>query len=345
MRSSPRSRSGFTLVESIFSVTLLGVVIMGSVMLFSHDMEVSRGSISVQVAQNQAQALIYAVEKELSNARGERPVASLTGALGSGAGGTLSLDSSAGFPPTGTITIERGTTRSEHIDYQSLVNDGSTLANLARGAQCSTAVAHAQNAEVLWSGLAERLALSGTPPPDLYDGQALESAGPAYFRGDGTGISYRMPIDPAGGREFFANGQLQWGASVGQQALLTGWCALIFVPVASFDEAQAGIDLNHDGDRTDVFDVGQIHRRRWDTSDPAGPDGTDVAIGPRVVLQEHCRYGSDLDGDGFGDPIFLWDPGSGRLHLRLYVLGRNPQGRPTVRRVESMVFLRNSDGS
>jgi competence protein ComGC len=344
MRVLPHSRSAFTLVESVFAATLVSVVILGSIVLLSRDMEVSKRSISVQVAQNQAQTLIYALEKELSNARGERPVATLTSAVGAGTVGNLQVDSSAGFPPAGTLTIERGTQHSEHIEYSNLAGDGITLAGLTRGTDCSTATGHAQNAEVLWSGLAEVLALTGTPPPDLYDGQALESAGPVYFRGDGTGISYRMPTDPAGGHEFFADGQLQWGAVVGQQSLLTGWSALYYVPVGTYDEAQSGIDINHDGDRTDVFDIGQIHRRSWSTSDPASADSREVAIGPSVVLQEHCRHGSDLDGDGFGDPIFLWDPVSGRLHLRVFVLGRNKQGWPTVRRVESMVFLRNSAG-
>jgi len=344
MNAIRSSRAAFTLVESVFASTLVAVVILGSIVLLSRDMEVSRSSISVQVAQNQAQTLIYALEKELANARGERPVATLTSAIGSGAVGGILLDSSAGFPPAGTLTIERGTQHSEHVQYSDLAADGVTIAGLMRGADCSTATGHAQNAEVLWSGLAEVLALTGTPPPDLYDGQALESAGPVYFRGDGTGISYRMPTDPAGGHDYFADGQLQWGAVVGQTSRLTGWSALYYVPVGTYDEAQAGIDINHDGDRTDVFDVGQIHRRSWDTSNPASAEGREVPIGPSVVLQEHCRYGSDLDGDGFGDPIFLWDPVSGRLHLRLFVLGRSKQGWPTVRRVESMVFLRNSGG-
>jgi Tfp pilus assembly protein PilV len=341
---SAARRSGFTLVEALFAASLVSIVILGSIMLVSHDMQVSRSSISVQVAQNQAQTLIYAMEKELSNARGERPVATLTSALGTGSGGTLSLDSSAGFPPQGMITVDRGTSQSEHIAYVTLAADEATLSGLTRGAQCSSSSGHAQNAEVLWSGLAEVLALSGTPPPDLYDGQALESAGPTYFRGDGTGISYRMPTDPTpGGHDYFANGQLQWGATVGQTPLLTGWCALYYVPDGTYDESKTGLDINHDGDTTDVFDIGQIHRARWNTADPASAPKV-VAIGPSVVLQEHCSYGADLDGDGFGDPIFLWDSVSGRLHLRLFVMGRNAQGWPTVRRVESMVFLRNSDG-
>lgn len=343
MQNASRSRSGFTLVEILFAASLLSVVILGSIMLLSHDMQVSKGSISVQVAQNQAQTLIYALEKELSNARGERPVATLTNGLGGGNGGTVTLDSTAGFPPAGSITIDRGTNSSEHIAYTTLAADGLTITGLTRGAQCGSPVSHAQNAEVLWSGLAEVLALSGTPPASDYDGQALESAGPVYFRGDGTGLSYRMPTDPAGGHDFFANGQLQWGATVGQAPLLTGWCALFYVPDGSYDEGVTGIDINHDGDTSDVFDIGQIHRARWNTADPASAPN-DVPIGPSVVLQERCHYGSDLDGDGFGDPIFLWDPVSGRLHLRIFVLGRNVQGWPTVRRVESMVFLRNSDG-
>ncbi len=108
MSAVQSSRSAFTLVESVFAATLVSVVILGSIALLSRDMEVSKSSISVQVAQNQAQTLIYALEKELSNARGERPVATLTSAIGSGTLGSILLDSSAGFPPAGTLTIERG---------------------------------------------------------------------------------------------------------------------------------------------------------------------------------------------------------------------------------------------
>ena len=338
-----RAAAGFTLVENVFAVTLTSVVVLGCIVLFSRDVQVSRGTMSVQVAQNQAQTLVYAIEGELANARGERPVSTLAQALGSGSGGVITLAASAGFPPGGLACIDRGTNHVERIAYATLESDGRTLNDLMRGVGCTQPASHAANSEVLWDGLAEVLTLGGSPPPELYDGRTLESGGPTYFRGTGAGFSYRLPTDPSGGHDYFQGGELQWGALVDQTPTLDGWCALYFVPRDAFDEATSGVDLNHDGDTTDVFDIGGIHRARWSTSDPAGAPH-DVQMGPNVVLQERCHWGADLDGDGFGDPIFLWDPGSGRLHIRLYVYGRNPEGRPAVRRVESMVFLRNSDG-
>jgi len=102
--------------------------------------------------------------------------------------------------------------------------------------------------------------------------------------------------------------------------------------------------VNHDGDETDVFDVGQIRAHTWDSADPAVP-ASDIGLGPASVLQERCNAGGDLDGDGFDDPIFLWDPARRRLHVRLYVLGRTGGEVPAVRKVESMIFMRNEVGT
>ena len=339
-----RARAGFTLVESSFAATMLGVVLLGSIVLLARNTQMSQGSIGVHVAQNQAQALIYRLERELANARGERPVATLGEALGGGTGGTLRLDSTHGFPPTGLVLIDRGTDHAERIAYGTLAADGTTLDQLVRGTQCTASAAHAQGSEAIWCGLAETLSLSGNPPADLWDGRALESAGPVYFRGDGLGFSYRLPTDPAGGQDYLVDGALQWGATVGQTPTLQGWCALVYVPRDLFQESERAFDLNRDGDTDDLFDVGQLHRRSWSTNAPA--DGaTDTVLGPCVVLQERCHPGADLDGDGFEDPLFLWDATSGRLHMRLFVLGTNRQGEPAVRRVESLVFLRNEAGS
>ena len=56
---------------------------------------------------------------------------------------------------------------------------------------------------------------------------------------------------------------------------------------------------------------------------------------------EHC----DLSGDGFDDPIFLWDASLGTLHVRLLLVVGNIETIPVVRRADTVLFLRNGAGS
>ena len=86
--------------------------------------------------------------------------------------------------------------------------------------------------------------------------------------------------------------------------------------------------------------MGQIRRLSWDATDPTG-QVDDVGLGPTVLLQEQCNWGGDLDGDGFDDPIFLWDKDTNQLHVRLFVLGWAMKQMPIVREVDSVMFLRN----
>ena len=112
------------------------------------------------------------------------------------------------------------------------------------------------------------------------------------------------------------------------------------MPRFTYLESASGDDLNNDGDTVDVFEVGQIRRRIWDATDPTVPPA-DLGLGPTNILQEQCNWGGDLDGDGFNDPIFLWDRDSRQLHIRLFILGRSNSDVPIVREVQSLVFLRN----
>jgi len=59
------------------------------------------------------------------------------------------------------------------------------------------------------------------------------------------------------------------------------------------------------------------------------------------VLQERCNWGSDLDGDGFDDPLFMWEPETGCLHVRLFLAAGTVNGRQSVREIESILYLRN----
>jgi hypothetical protein len=211
-----------------------------------------------------------------------------------------------------------------------------------RGVDCSEQGGHSTQAEVLWAGVAEPLAQQVPPPdPKSYDGIALETEGPVYFRGYGTGFSYRVPVDPSKTKSYIVGHDLKWGAVVpGVGATLAGWSAIYYQPRTAFEESLFGNDLNGDGDAIDVFDVGQLRRVTWDTSQPDVP-AFDVGIGPSAVVQERCNHGSDLDGDGYDDPLFLWNPWTNEFHVRLFLLASSRENEPIVRHVESVMFLRN----
>jgi type II secretory pathway pseudopilin PulG len=344
MKLQRKPRAGFTLVELAIAAGILLVILMIGFGVVVREGRLTRETLAIGVAETHAQDMLSSLGRQLADASGEMPHALVQTTLGQADTASLTVDSTLGFPDQGFLLVDRGTGDVEKIAYHALGPGHASFLNLVRGTQCTTAHVHPQGAPVLWAGLAQTVALSGTPPPSAYDGRAMESGGPVYFVGDGTGFSYRVPTDPAGGRDVFDHGEIRWGANAGGAPTLTGWAALVYVPVGTIDESVVGIDLNHDGDETDVFDVGQIRARTWDTSDPTVP-ASDIGLGPAVILQERCHYAGDLDGDSYSDPIFLWEPAERRLHVRLFVLGRTAGEVPTVRRVESTIFLRNEAGT
>jgi len=343
-RNRNRNRAGLTIVEIAIAAAVLSVILLIGFGVVVRENRLTRSTVAIAVAETQAQDMLNRLLKELADARGEMPQSLVTTAVGPGDTALCNVASTLGFPPEGLLLVDRGTASVERIFYTSLGAGRTTFEGLVRGTTCTDAHAHAQDAAVQWSGLAQVVTLTGNPPPEAYDGRANEPEGPAYFIGDGTGFSYRLPTDPAGGNDVLDGGQIRWGANAGGAPTLEGWAALVFVPRALIDEDEVHTDLNRDGDEDDLFDVGQIRARTWDTSNP-GAAASDIGIGPSVILQERCRAGGDLDGDGFSDPIFLWEPAERRLHVRLFVLGRSSGSVPTVRRVETMIFLRNEVGT
>lgn len=333
-------RGGFTLLEVLLASTVLTVALIGVFGLMTHDSQISQSTIGISVAEQKAEALLYGLERELADARGANPTATLASALGAGATGQIVVDSTLGFPAQGTLLIDRGTPNVERVSYSSLGPGLASFVGLVRGDQCTTPHAHAQSSQLLWAALAEPIEIQTNPPAGMYDGRELLPGGAVYFRGDGTGFSYREPTDPSGGTNFLNGQDVQWGATYSGQATLDGWAALVFVPRIVIDEAVIDKDINKNDNRTDVFDIGQIRKLVWDTSDPTKPPN-DLALGPTVIMQERCNWGGDLDGDGFDDPLFLWDAHAQALHVRLFVLGHSVENLPIVRKVESTIFLRN----
>ena len=119
-----------------------------------------------------------------------------------------------------------------------------------------------------------------------------------------------------------------------------GAAALVYVPVGQVTETEQDFDINNDGDLLDTFDLGRIVERAWDGNDTANGTSRTALIAP-LILQEADDYGSDLDGDGLEDPMFLWTPESGRLRLRLFALVGDLSGREVIRRFETVLYLRN----
>lgn len=343
---SPRTsrRAGLTLTEIAIVSAVMVIVLFAGIAVVLRDTRLSNSTIAIGTAETHAQRMIRKLVTQLSPARGEVPQALLTIDLPAATVAAAAVDTTAGFPDQGILLVNRGSAGVERIAYGALDSASTSFATLTRGAQCTTDGSHAAGASVLWSGIAQVVDLAGTPPASAYDGRTTEPEGIAYFVGDGTGFSYRVPTDPAGGDDVLDDGDIRWGAVVNGAPTLTGWSALVYVPRSELTEAEAHADLNQDGDRTDTFEVGQIRARAWDTADSTVPV-TDIGMGSAVILQERCRHGGDLDGDGFADPIFLWDPAQRRLHVRLFVIGRTGGELPAVRRVESMIFLRNETGA
>ena len=345
MKSSHRNemhgrRGGFTLLETLIASGVLTIALICVFGLMTRDTQISQSTIGISVAEQKAEALLCGLERELADARGANPKATLTATLGAGAANHVSVDSTLGFPAHGTLLLDRGTPSVERVSYASLGAGLTSFVGLLRGDQCTQPSTHAQGSQLMWAALAEPIEIQVNPPANMFDGRESLPGGIVYFRGDGTGFSYRQPTDPAGGTNYLNGEDVQWGEILGGQSTLNGWAALVFVPRLVIDEAKIGHDINKNGNRTDVFDLGQIRKLVWDTSDPTKPP-TDLALGPTVILQQRCNWGGDLDGDGFDDPIFLWDAHTQALHVRLFVLGHSVENVPIVRRVESTIFLRN----
>lgn len=332
--------SGFTLVEVVVAGAILAGCLYAIVGMAFKENQSGQSTLNIGAAETRAQEMLYTLDRELVHARGASPHAVLTSALGSGDLASINVDSTLGFPNTGLLLIDRGQNNVERLRYASLDASQQRFVGLVRGEQCTQASGHSQGVDVMWGGLAEPILLQTNPAANLWDGRAKESTGPVYFRGDGSGFSYRVPTDPTGGTNYLDGSEVRWGATVDGAPSLTGWAALWFEPKTTYDEATSKHDLNGDGDMTDVFDVGQIRRRTWDTNAPGTP-ARELGLGPSVVIQERCNWGGDLDHDGFDDPIFLWDSETRRLHVRLHILGTNSANTPITRTVESTIFLRN----
>ena len=332
-------RRGTSLIEIVIALSLFTIVMLSAMAMIQSGSKFSSSTLEVAAVEDQSQAMLYRIERELANATVWTPARSfLPQAVDPGQANALALDSTLGFPPSGWIVLAPGTAAEEHVHYTGLSADLVSLTGLTRGEHCTVAAQHAaQVTDVYWAGHAEWLGVGAAPLPN--DRVSLEEGQPVTFRGSGTGFSYEVPIDPTGGNNVLNRDDLFWGADFQPQGPIeSGKMAFYYEPKTEFSEAQENHDLNGDGDVLDTFDVGQLRRISWDTADPARIEN--VGVGPSAVLQEQCNWGGDLDADGFADPIFLWNKDLRTLHIRLTFIGHS-RDLPIRRRVESYTFLRN----
>ena len=335
------ARAGFSLLELIVAVAILGGVLYTITSSIDREQRALDALASRTNDVMRGQLLIGRIDDLLSEGQGTLPDAWLAEQVDASETSRLDVDSTLGFPDRGTVIVEPGGSREERIDYEGLRTSGEPrFLELRRGVQCTNGELHPVGSAVLWSGVAYAIANQSSPPASAYSGRSLERGVPVYFRGDGQGFSFRVPVDPAGSGSPLDGLEVQWGARLRGQELATGRCALVYEPVDTVREPELSTDLNGDGDQIDEFDLGEIHLQIWDTSD-GGLEPQEISLGGAKILQEVCAPGGDIDGDGFEDPIFLWDPETGRLRVRLFLASVRPGQVPVVERLETVLHLRN----
>lgn len=331
-----------TLIEITVVLCILSIIMCS--MLVSTHQEAKRFGEMASMTDNErtGREMTGRIESMLDFAIGASPQAFLVANLAANdAGGSALVDTTLGFPPQGVLLLEPGTAWEERLEYNGLDVAGQRFLGLGPAAQCTAAAAHVNGQPVHWAGMAVAIDNQDAPPADQWEGRAESDTGPVFFRGDGTAFSFRLPTDPTGENEFFdADGNITWGATVGDTATLEGWAAIRFDARDEVREADVEQDLNADGDRVDIFDLGRIEVVTWNAF-AGGMVPSEIGLCPPIVMQERCNWGGDLDGDGFEDPLFLWIPSEGRLELRAFLAIGAINRQQVVRHVDSTIHLKN----
>lgn len=104
-----------------------------------------------------------------------------------------------------------------------------------------------------------------------------------------------------------------------------------FRPVEVIRESVEHVDLNRDGDRSDVFAVGLL--------EIATAARTETITNRARVFLALPGYAGDLDGDGVGDPLFSRD--GDQLTIELHLVSRTRGGEYLTTRSRVPVKLRN----
>ncbi|MCA8944454.1 MAG: hypothetical protein KDB80_17965 [Planctomycetes bacterium] len=322
---------GISLVELSIAAAVVTIVLF---LITSNSMSgVAALRSMARVTSNSTRAgeIVHGIEKRVRGGTGFRPAAWIVTNIGASGGIDIEVDSVRGFPNVGLLVAEPGTSNVEFIRYNEASSNAvvNRFGAIERNQRGYSPRSHAAGAALRWAPSGE--VLSGTPSPGTFDGQSVSSAGSVYFRGEATGFVFQ--------RSLVIGATRQLGSLVHGTPTPDGWNAIYYEPVSTIREADRGYDLNHDGDKSDTFDLGQLRLRTW------SPIGTstqvdDIPISPTSIVQETNAWGrADLDGDGMADPMFLWHDASSKLQIQLVVWTGHEGRQNQFLKVESAVRL------
>ena len=332
--------AGFTLIEMIIALGVVSVILAATTLSLQKESESISDMQRLSHSERLIQDLFTKIEQRLDFAQGIEPTSTLDSALSGGATGAIDVTDVFGFPNEGMVVIEPGGANAERVSYAVLSPGSNALETLTRAERGTAGVAHPAGSLISWEGVATPTEDQVAPAAGTFDGQTNDLRGPIFYRGDGVGFCYRKPVDPAGTGSFIGPAGIRWGATISGTDNEDAVGSIVYEPVAQITELQREFDINQDGDLADTFELGRIRDIAWNAVDPALGTSSLALVTP-IILQELDNYGSDLDGDGFLDPMFLWTPESGRLRIRFFALLGDVGGREVVKRFETVLYLRN----
>ena len=334
------SAAGFTLIEMIIALGVVSVILAATTLSLQKESESISDMQRLSHSERLIQDLFTKIEQRLDFAQGIEPTSTLDATLSGGATGAIAVTDVFGFPHEGMVVIEPGGASAERVSYTVLSPGTNTLETLTRAERGTVGVTHPPGSLISWEGVATPTEDQVAPAAGTFDGQTNDLRGPIFFRGDGVGFCYRKPVDPAGTGSFIGPAGIRWGATISGTDNEDAVGSIVYEPVAQITELQRQFDINQDGDLEDTFDLGRIRDIAWNAVNPALGSSSLALVTP-IILQEVDNYGSDLDADGFLDPMFLWTPDSGRLRIRFFALLGDVGGREVVKRFETVLYLRN----
>lgn len=145
---------------------------------------------------------------------------------------------------------------------------------------------------------------------------------------NGSSVTFSLPVfDPLTKSCLDASGNVVWGINDGNGPKVGGNCTISFTPLKKRFESQEKLDLNGDGDQSDVFEEGRLVKK--------ASTGTLMAMPKITLLLPYGNYGGDVDSDAVSDPIFAI-AGTHQLALRM---ARPREAGPTQVRSYVMAFL------
>jgi len=335
---SRADQGGFTLIEVSIAFSVMTVILLATSAVLRRE---TQGITELQTLGQSEQRIEGAFQKILRTiqfARGFSPETNLVSTLSASETGEVLIGAIAGFPQSGYLVLDRGLENEEILRYESHAPTGSQLWTLDRGVEGTVARGHSAGSSAIWSGLARPIENQTDPVPSEYDGRTDDLRGEIYFIGRGTGLSFQVPVDPANTGSYVTGSGPRWGAQVSGGEVEGAYGAVTYIASTEVVESQRDFDFNEDGDLDDTFDLGRVVLQSW-SSDP--DEALSIGMTPSIILQEKGAYGSDMDDDGFEDPMFLWSSDQGRVRLRFFVLAGTINGQEVVRRFETIIHLCN----